>query len=62
MLRFEGVGDVLQKDETEDNVLVLRRVHIVPERIRHAPELRFVNSRKRAVSHLTRLSGFWDLL
>jgi hypothetical protein len=58
MLGFEGVGDVFQKDETEHDVLVLSRVHVIAERIRHAPELRFVDTHNSAVSHLTYLSDF----
>jgi len=30
MMFFEAVGDVLQEDETEDDMLVLRRVHVAP--------------------------------
>ena len=36
---LEGVGDVLEEDETEDNVLVLRRVHVVAELVGSEPEL-----------------------
>ena len=39
VLRLEGVGDVLQKDQAEDNVLVLRHVHIVAEAVGHLPQL-----------------------
>jgi hypothetical protein len=31
VLGLEGVGDVLEEDEAEDDVLVLRRVHIVAQ-------------------------------
>jgi hypothetical protein len=41
VLRLECVGNVLEKNQAEDDVLVLRRVHVIAERIRHAPELRF---------------------
>ena len=27
----EGVGDVFEEDEAEDNVLIFRRVHVVAE-------------------------------
>ena len=36
---LERVGDVLQEDEAKDNVLVLRRVHVVAELVRREPEL-----------------------
>ena len=39
MLGLEGVGDVLEEDEAEDDVLVLRRVHVVAQTIGHLPEL-----------------------
>ena len=39
VLRLEGVGDVLQEDQAEDDVLVLRRVHIVAEAVGHLPQL-----------------------
>ena len=38
---FEGVGNVLEKDEAEDDVLVFRRVHVVAEFIGGEPELGF---------------------
>jgi hypothetical protein len=28
MMFFKAVGDVLQKDEAEDDVLVFRRIHV----------------------------------
>jgi hypothetical protein len=28
---LEGVGDVLQEDQAEDDVLVFRRVHVVAQ-------------------------------
>ncbi len=55
VLGFEGVGDVLQEDETKDDVLVLCRVHVVAERIRHAPELRFIHTDYAGVAHVTYL-------
>ena len=36
---MEGVGDVFEKNQTEDNVLVLSRVHVVAQRVRGGPEL-----------------------
>ena len=41
MVLLEAVGDVLQEDETEDDVLVLGRVHVVAELIGGEPQLRF---------------------
>jgi hypothetical protein len=58
---FEGIGDVLQKNEAEDDVLVLRSVHVVAERICHAPQFRFIDTHKGAVGHLTCRFDFpWD--
>ena len=37
---LEGVGDVLKKDQPEDDVLVLGRVHVVAQRIGCRPQLR----------------------
>ncbi len=39
---FEGVGDVLEEDEAEDDVFVLGGVHAAPESVGHAPELGLV--------------------
>jgi len=36
---LEGVGDVFEEDEAEDDVLVFRRVHVVAELIGSEPEL-----------------------
>jgi hypothetical protein len=36
---LEGVGDVLEEDQAEDDVLVLRRVHVVAELVGGEPEL-----------------------
>jgi uncharacterized protein YecA (UPF0149 family) len=47
---FEGV-DVFQEDQAEDDVLVLRSVHVVAERICHAPQLRFIDTDKGVVGH-----------
>jgi hypothetical protein len=41
VLCFEGVGDVLEEDQAEDDVLVLGRVHVVAQAIGHLPELGF---------------------
>ena len=38
---LEGVGDVFEEDQAEDDVLVLRRVHVVAQRVGGRPELRF---------------------
>ena len=38
MSRLERVGDVLQKEEAEDNVLVLRSVDLSTQRVRGLPE------------------------
>ena len=39
MLLLEGVGDVLQEDQAEDDVLVLGRVHVAPQLVGRLPEL-----------------------
>jgi hypothetical protein len=39
VLGLERVGDVLQEDEAQDDVLVLRRVHVVAEGVGGLPEL-----------------------
>jgi hypothetical protein len=36
---LEGVGDVFEEDEAKDDVLVFRRVHVVPQLIGREPEL-----------------------
>ena len=36
---LEGVGDVLEEDETEDDVLVLGGVHAAAQGVGHAPQL-----------------------
>ena len=41
VLGLEGIRDVLEEDEAEDDVLVLRRVHVVAQRVGGRPELRF---------------------
>jgi len=35
---LEGIGDVLQEDQAEDDVLVLGGVHIASELVRRLPE------------------------
>ena len=41
---FKGVGDVLEKDQTEDDVLVLSSVHVAAQCVGHLPEFRRVVS------------------
>jgi len=41
VLRLESVGDVLEKNQSEDDVLVLCRVHVIAQRVRRSPQLRF---------------------
>ena len=41
VLGLEGVGDVLEEDQAEDDVLVLGRVHVVAQRVGGGPELGF---------------------
>ena len=48
-LRLEGVGDVLEEDQAEDDVLVLGRVHVVAQRVGRLPEPRFEAELSRAV-------------
>lgn len=36
---LEGVGDVFEEDEAEDDVLILSRVHVVAEHVGGEPEL-----------------------
>jgi hypothetical protein len=38
---LERVGDVLEEDKAEDDVLVLGRVHVAAEFVRGEPELGF---------------------
>ncbi len=42
---LEGVGDVLEEDEAEDDVLVLRSVHVAAELVGGEPELGFETER-----------------
>jgi len=39
---LEGVGDVLEEDQVEDDVLVLGGVHAAAQGVGHLPELGFV--------------------
>ena len=39
MVLLEGVGDVFEEDQAEDDVLVLRRVHVVAQLVGGEPEL-----------------------
>ena len=41
VLRLEGIGDVLEENQAKDDVLVLRRVHIVAETVSHLPQFGF---------------------
>ncbi|GAB1411297.1 hypothetical protein MASR1M97_00330 [Candidatus Desulfobacillus denitrificans] len=41
VLGLEGVGDVFEENEAEDDVLVLRRIHVVAQRVGGGPELGF---------------------
>jgi hypothetical protein len=48
VLFLEGVGDVLEEDEAEDDVLVLSGVHAAAERVGHLPELLLIAYRRGA--------------
>ena len=41
MVFVEGVGDVFEEDEAEEDVLLFRRVHVVAELVGGEPELGF---------------------
>jgi hypothetical protein len=41
VLGFESVGNVLEKNQSEDDVLILRRIHIVAQRVCCRPKLGF---------------------
>ena len=41
MLLLEGVGDVLEEDQAEDDVLVLGGVHVAAQRVGGVPEFAF---------------------
>jgi hypothetical protein len=53
---LEGVGDVLEEDEAKDDVLVLRRIHIVAESVGSGPELGFQAIHRRGCSESYRVS------
>jgi hypothetical protein len=36
---FETIGDVLEEDEAENDMLILRRIHVVAELVGGKPEL-----------------------
>ena len=38
---FKAVGDVLEEDKAEDDVLIFRCIHIAAQLVRGKPELRF---------------------
>ena len=46
---FEGVRDVLQEDQSEDNVLIFGGVHRAAQRVSHRPQLGFIASRRAAI-------------
>ena len=46
---LEGVGDVLEEDEAEHDVLVLGGVHVVAQRVGGGPQLRLEPDRGRAL-------------
>jgi len=35
---LKGIGDVLEKDEPQNHVLIFRRVHVAALLVRHSPE------------------------
>ncbi len=39
MLRLKGIRDLLEEDQAQDDVLVLRRIHVVAEAVGHLPQL-----------------------
>jgi hypothetical protein len=41
VLLFEGIRDVFEKDQPEDDVLVFGRVHVAAQRVGSLPELVF---------------------
>ena len=46
---LEGVGDVLEEDQPEDDVLVLGGVHRAAQRVGHRPQLGLITGRGAAV-------------
>jgi len=55
VLRLESIRDVFKENQAKDDVLVLSRVHVVPEGVSRGPELRFKTER-RASSQVGDLS------
>src|SRR5258708_7920967 len=49
VLRFEGVGDVLEEDQPEDDVFVFGRVHVVAQCVGSGPELRLEAKLTRSI-------------
>jgi hypothetical protein len=41
VLDLEGIGNVFEEDQAEDDVLVFRRVYVVADRVGVGPELGF---------------------
>ncbi len=56
VLLLEGIGDVLQEDEAEDDVLVLGRVHVVPQLVGGGPK-RGLEAEVGAVAGFLRRTG-----
>jgi len=49
VLCLEGVGDVLEEDQAEHDVLVLGGIHATAQRVGHLPEPRFVADNRPVV-------------
>jgi hypothetical protein len=63
VLGLEGVGDVFQEDEAEDDVLVLGSVHVVAQRVGCGPQLRFKpngSTRTHEISFF-RTASYWKV-
>ena len=56
---LEGIGDVFQKDETQDDVLVFRRIHRAAQGVGHLPKLALIARRGPVVGFLG-LFGFFS--
>ena len=54
---LKGVGDVLEEDEAEDDVLVLGGVHAAPKGVGQPPELGFVTCQSAAARFGVRAGG-----
>ena len=61
VLGLEGVGNVFEEDQAEDDVLVFRRVHIVAQRVGGRPELRFEAVKSRIGRRVCRSSHDFHL-